>query len=127
MPGPMRERLVAAVLRGDKTATSSLQAEWEADGEQLPEARARFTVVDSDDKPVALVELLRVDVIRLGDADLALARDEGEGFETVADWREAHERFWTEEVLPRLPNPPALTDNTPIVVERFRVLLPSRR
>ena len=45
--------------------------------------------------------------------DLAFARDEGEGFETVADWRAAHERFWAEREI---------TDDTLIVAERFRLL-----
>jgi uncharacterized protein YhfF len=73
--------------------------------------------------PVALIELLRVDVIRLGDADLDLALDEGEGFKTVTEWRQAHEQFWREEVIPRLSGPLAieLTDDTRIVVEWFRL------
>jgi uncharacterized protein YhfF len=32
----MRDRLVAAVLRGEKTATSSLLADLEIEGEPLP-------------------------------------------------------------------------------------------
>jgi uncharacterized protein YhfF len=121
-PGPMRDRLVGAVLRGEKTATSSLLAELQADGEDLPTAGERRTVLDSRDRPVALIELLAVDVIRLGDADLSLARDEGEGFESVSEWRQAHERFWREEVIPNLPEGFALTDDTEIVVERFRLV-----
>jgi uncharacterized protein YhfF len=121
-PGPMRDRLVTAVRRGEKTASSSLLVEWEADREPLPAAGDRLTVIDSDESPVALIELLAVDVIRLGDADLSLARDEGEGFESVAEWREAHERFWSDEVIPELPNGLTLSDDTEVVVERFRLV-----
>ena len=119
-PGPMRDRLVAAVLSGAKTATSSLLAEWEADGDSLPEVGKRMTVVDSDERPVAVIELVEVEVIRLGDADLRLAHLEGEGFESVSEWREAHDRFWAEEVIPKLGG--RLTDDTQIVVERFRLV-----
>jgi len=48
-------------------------------------------------------------------ADRAFALDEGEGFEAVADWRRAHERFWADQEI---------GDDTLIVAERFRVLEP---
>jgi uncharacterized protein YhfF len=124
LPGPLRDRLVAAVLRGEKTATTSLLAEWDADREQLPEAGERQTVIDSDEQPVAVIELTAVDLIRLADVDLSLAREEGEGFKAVTEWRREHERFWRERVIPRLPAPLAVapTDDTRIVVERFRLV-----
>jgi uncharacterized protein YhfF len=123
-PGPQRDRLVAAVLRGEKTATSSLLAEWLLDDQELPAAGERRDVLDSGDNPVAVIETTAVDVIRLGDVDLTLAREEGEGFRSVAEWREAHERFWAEEVMPRLPANMAgpLTDDAKIVVVHFRLV-----
>ena len=35
-PGPLRDKLVAAVLAGKKTATTGLAIEWEVEGEALP-------------------------------------------------------------------------------------------
>jgi uncharacterized protein YhfF len=124
VPGPLRDRLVDAVLRGAKTATSSLKVEWEEDGDPLPQVGERQTVVDSENRPVAVIEIVAVDVIRLGDADLRLAVEEGEGFRSVAEWREAHERFWNDEVKPHIPGRFAwrLDDDTQIVVERFRLV-----
>ena len=121
---PLRDRLVAAVLRGEKTATSSLLVEWEEEGEALPTAGQHQLVVDSDGRGVATIEVVQVDVIRLGDADLRLAIDEGEQFETVAQWREEHERFWNENSLPNLPEHLgySLTDDSLVVVERFRLV-----
>ena len=123
IPGPERDRLVDAVLKGEKTATSSLLAEWLLDDQELPAVGDRRKVLDSDDNPVAVIETTAVDVIRLGDVDLALAHDEGEGCESVADWRRAHERFWTKEVMPRLPSSMAgpLIDDAKVVVVRFRL------
>jgi uncharacterized protein YhfF len=122
-PGPLRDRLVGAVLRGEKTATSSLLVEWQLDGEPVPAAGERQTVIDSDGRPVGVIEMHSVEVIRLGDADLRLAVAEGEGFETVAQWREEHECFWTDEVLPALPADIAapLADDTQVVVQWFRL------
>jgi uncharacterized protein YhfF len=119
-PGPMRDRLVSAVLGGEKTATTSLLAEWQEEGEKPPRAGEQMTVVDSDERSVGVIELTAVEVIRLGDANLSLARDEGEGFKTVSEWRETHERFWADQVPADRAEP--LTDDTRIVVERFRLV-----
>jgi uncharacterized protein YhfF len=123
-PGPLRDRLVAAVLAGEKVATSALLVQYRVEDEALPEAGQRRVLVDSSGAGVALVELIEVSVIRLGDADLRLAADEGEGFRSVAEWRAAHEDFWNEEILPDLPTPEGwrLDDNAEVVVERFRVV-----
>jgi uncharacterized protein YhfF len=121
-PGPLRDRLVCAVIAGEKIATSSLLAQYEDDGEPLPTPGQRWAMVDSAGEEVAVVETLQVSVIGLGEADERLARDEGEGFRSVTEWREAHERFWRQEVLPGLSRPPILDDETKVVVERFRVV-----
>jgi uncharacterized protein YhfF len=115
-PGPLRDRLVAAVLRGEKTATCWLLAESEEGSEPMPEPGDRWSVVDSDDKPVGVIETLDVRVMRMGDVDLQIALDEGEGFESVADWRAQHEDFW------RGYRDDVLDDDTLVVVERFRLV-----
>jgi len=122
-PGALRDRLVSAVLDQTKTATSSLLAEWEAEGEALPLPGERQTVVDSAGQPVATIEIVAVDVIRLDDADDRLALAEGEHYATAAGWRAEHERFWRDEVLPSWPTgtPPRIAGDTEIVVEWFRL------
>ncbi len=127
-PGPLRDRLVGAVLRGEKTATCSLLVEWEVEGAPLPAVGERHAVVDSHGAVVAIIELAAVEVVRLGDVSLGFAVDEGEGFASVAEWRRDHERFWTTEVLPTLPEPGAtpLTDDTPLVLQRFRLVSAGR-
>ena len=74
-------------------------------------------------QPVGVIETTSVEVIRLGDADLSLAQDEGEDFADVAHWRADHERFWNDEVIPTLPAGAltGLTDDTQILVTRFRL------
>lgn len=102
-PGSLRDRLVEAVLDGTKTATSSLRAQWDAEGEKLPSPGERETVIDSAGRSVATIEIVAVDVIALGGADDRLALAEGESYTTAAGWRAEHERFWLEEVLPAWP------------------------
>jgi uncharacterized protein YhfF len=122
---PLRQQLVAAVLRGEKTATAGLLVDYERDGEPLPEPGQRFLLVDGEKRGVAVVETLEVRVLRVGDCDLAFARDEGEG-EGLAEWREAHERFWrddADEIREWLGDPDwDVRDDTLFVAERFRVV-----
>jgi uncharacterized protein YhfF len=118
----MRDRLVRAVLAGEKIATSSLLAQYKDEGEPLPTVGERRVMIGSSGEEVALVEITEVSVIRLGDADERLAQEEGEGFRSVAEWREAHEYFWRREILPGLCQRCQLDDDTEVVVERFRVV-----
>ncbi|MEU1263909.1 ASCH domain-containing protein [Streptomyces cellulosae] len=123
-PGPLRDRLVVAVLDGSKTATTTLVAEYEREGEPLPEVGDRSVLVDSDGRPVAVLEVTGVRVVPLGRVDLAHAVDEGEGYDGVAEWRAGHERFWgSAEMRAALGDPDfAVDDTTPVVLERFRVV-----
>lgn len=126
-PGtPLREQLVAAVLRGDKTATAGLLVDYERDGESLPEVGERYEVVDNEGRDVAVIEITDVRVLRIGDADLPFARDEGEGFESVAEWRAAHDRYWrgyADEIREFLDDPDwDVGDDTLFVAEHFRLV-----
>jgi uncharacterized protein YhfF len=79
----------------------------------MPEVGEQLLLVGWDDEPLGVVETTEVSVVPAGQVDLAFARDEGEGFQRVADWRAAHERFWPDR---------AITDETLVVCERFRLI-----
>lgn len=123
-PGPLRDALVAAILRGEKTSTSGLLLEYELEGSALSEPGDRSVVVDSDERPMAVIETTETRVIPVREVDLQFAREEGEGFESVADWRAAHERFWHSEEMRAALGRPGFTidDDTMIVAERFRLV-----
>jgi uncharacterized protein YhfF len=123
-PGPLRDRLVAAILRGEKTSTTGLLEESRRTGEALPVAGTRAHVVDSHDRPVAVIETTDVRVVRMGDVDLRFAIDEGEGYATIEQWRASHVRFFTSDGMKRvLGDPPVpIDDDTLVVCERFRVV-----
>src|SRR5216684_3934747 len=93
----LRRKLVAAVLRGEKIATASLREQYGPDtNDPLPLPGESFLLAGYD--------------------DVQFARDEGEGFATVGQWRSAHERAWADREI---------TDDTLVVcmwftlVERF--------
>ncbi len=123
-PGPLRDRLVGAILDGAKTSTTGLVVDYEHEGEALPVVGDRSVVVDSDELPVAVIEVTGVRVVPLADVDLAHVVDEGEGHTSVAEWREAHERFWHSQEMRAALGDPGFTvdDTTPAVLERFRLV-----
>jgi len=123
-PGPLRDRLVAAILAGEKTSTTGLHEEYARTGEALTSVGELSHVVDSSGQPVAVIETTEVVVRRMGDVDLAFAIEEGEGFQTVAEWRDAHARFFESSALAAiLGNPPVVVDDETLVVcERFRLV-----
>lgn len=104
----LRRRLVEAALAGTKTATAGLPEREEAPSEP----GSRFVLPGYDDEPVGIVEVTEARIVPASEIDEQFARDEGEGFESVEDWRLAHERFFEQPITP----------NTPILAERFRLV-----
>jgi uncharacterized protein YhfF len=123
-PGPLRDRLVAAILSGTKTTTSGLVADYEHEGSPLPWPGLREAVIDSAGHRVAVIETTAVQVVRLGDVDLAHALGEGEGYTSVAEWRAGHERFWHSKEMREALSDPAFTvdDDTLVVAQTFRLV-----
>jgi YihY family inner membrane protein len=123
-PGPLRDKLVEAILSGAKTTTTGLYEEYLRDGEPLEEVGSRALVVDSNGRGVAVIETVAIEVQRLDEVGLQFAIDEGEGFETVEAWREAHVRFFSSaEMVASLGDPPVpIDDDTMVVCETFRLV-----
>ena len=123
-PGPLRDQLVAAILDGTKTTTTGLADDYERDGEPLPRPGDREVVIDSAGEPVALIEIVTVRVLRVGDVDLAHALGEGEGYASVAGWRAGHEAFWHSDAMREYVGDPAFTvnDDTLAVAVAFRAV-----
>jgi uncharacterized protein YhfF len=110
----LRRRLTEAVLRGAKTATAGLATDHAPHtDEPVPKPGDRWLMLGFEDEPLAIVETTELRLVPAGEVDLQFARDEGEGFESVAEWRAAHERFWADHQI---------SDETLIVCERFRVI-----
>jgi len=125
-PGPLRDELTALALAGIKTTTASLLVDFELEGEPLPVTGQIDVLIDSDLRPVAVVENLSVRTVRLADVDDQHAIDEGEGYADAAEFRASHEDYWNrsiEEVRAGLGDPDfTLTDDTLVVLERFRII-----
>jgi uncharacterized protein YhfF len=123
-PGPLRDRLVAAILDGSKTTTTALLTEYEREGEPLPVVGERALVLDSSGAGVAVIETAEVRVLALSEVDLEHAVGEGEGYRSVAEWRAEHTNFWHGAEMRAALKAPEFTvdDTTPVVATRFVVV-----
>lgn len=123
--GGLGDRLLAAVLRGEKTATSSLAVGYLA-GEPLPRVGQRSPLVDDAGRAHGVIETTRVRIIALNEVGDDVARDEGQGFLDAGQWRRAHETFWADtiDMIRADAGDPhwELRDSEPIVVEWFHLL-----
>lgn len=93
------------------------------DDEPLPVVGERGVVVDLSGRPVCITEVTEVRVIPLGAGDVAHAIDEGEGYQTVSDWRVGHEELWHSPHFRAAMRDPTFTfsDSTEAVLVRFCV------
>ncbi|MFC3493195.1 ASCH domain-containing protein [Glycomyces rhizosphaerae] len=123
-PGPLRDQLVAAILDGAKTSTTGLVVDYEHEGEALPEVGERAVVIDSNARPVAVIETTEVRVVPLSEIDLRHVIDEGEGDRSIAEWRANHESFWHSEEMREALDDPEFTvdDATLAVLQRFHLV-----
>jgi uncharacterized protein YhfF len=108
----LRRELVDAVLEGRKTATAGLWSDYVAEGAALDSAGDRCVLLGYDDEPVAVVEITEAKLVAASEIDEQFARDEGEGFESVDDWRVAHEQFFDQPITPDMR----------VVAVRFKVV-----
>ena len=93
-PGPLRDKLTALALAGTKTTTAGLYVEVELGDDAMSVPGMREVLLDSNERPVAVIETVECHVSRLADVDDRHAIDEGEGYANTHEFRVAHERFW---------------------------------
>ena len=85
----MADRLLGFVLGGSKRATC-----WSvADGQQTHVGK-KMVVLDGAGKPRAVIETVELEQRRFCDVDWQFALDEGEGDETLEDWRQGHQAYF---------------------------------
>jgi len=113
----LADELAKLVVSGPKRATAGLLAEYERDGDPLPEVDEHSVVLDGSGRPACIIRATQVELKRLGDVDEKFAWDEGEGDRTLAWWREAHIRFFRGEGWD-------IDDDSTMVLTRFEKVWP---
>lgn len=127
-PGPLRERLNGLTLAGAKTATFAIDEITLSFDEPLERVGDRFVMVGTNGAQLAVIEITGLERTRLGDVHWEQVAAEGESFENVDAWREAHIRFWTPfvERVRTFRGDPAWVVNADTVVTCLRVRLIER-
>jgi uncharacterized protein YhfF len=113
-PGEMRQRLNQLILDGHKRATAGLLIEYVRENEELELVGELLALVDDDTKQIATVIVLEVDTVPFIEVPWSFAQAEGEGDESLEEWRDGHRRFWSAEG-------DTIEDQTPVVLIRFEV------
>lgn len=110
---------VQLILDGKKTATSSLLWEFEAHQCPVPEVGSLSVVENGAHLPVCVIETRWVQVVPFNSIDEDFVQDYGETDGTRRDW---YQRFagHYQGICKELGR--KLTDQTPLVCERFSVV-----
>ncbi len=118
------DELLALVLAGEKTGTSTAVAELAATGEPHPRVGDLSILLDGAGHPRALIRTTSVRRSRLADVDEAFAASEGEDGRNLASWRREHERYWRRTLAGTGVD---VDDELEVLLETFEVLYPRPR
>lgn len=114
------DRLLALVLAGTKTATSSALSDYDEDG-QLPAVGELSIILDGQGRPGALVRTTEVEVVAFDDVTEDFAAAEGEDDRSIESWRREHTAYFTRTLAV-----PSVPSGFQVVTERFELLYPTR-
>ena len=114
-PGSMRQRLNQLILDGKKRATAELLMEYVRENEELETEGELLALVDDDTQRIATVVVKEVETVPFIEVPWKFAQAEGEGDESLEEWREGHRRVWSAEG-------DAVEDQTPVVLICFEVV-----
>jgi len=115
--GAAADEGAAAILSGDKTATSS--PHWEYPDGRIPFVGALSVLLDGRGLPRAIVETVRVEIIPFGSVNGDFARAYGEGARTLHWWRSVV-GAWYRAAAAR--HGQDFSDKTPIICEWISVV-----
>jgi uncharacterized protein YhfF len=92
------DHLAQLVMDGVKSATCSGLVFYEVENEPLPTDEDYSIILNGKDEPLAIIKTVDVKIMPMNEVPEDFAIAEGEGDRTYQYWREAHERFFTEEL-----------------------------
>lgn len=94
--GANPDHLAQLVMDGVKTATCSGHIFYELYDEPLPTTEDYSIILNSDDKPVAIIKTVDVTLTPMNEVTEEFAIAEGEGDRTYRYWKDVHEEFFKQ-------------------------------
>jgi uncharacterized protein YhfF len=110
----LADELLALVLVGKKTATCCSLSQYDDEAWPMPQPGDRWIVLDGKQRPRCVIETTGIATKRFDEVDTQFAHDEGEGDQSYAYWREAHEEYFTRQGR--------FSADMLVVCERFRLI-----
>ena len=117
----MARELAELVISGKKHATASLVEFNERHPEAAPISDGFSVVKDFEGVPLCVIQTTGIRHLPFDEVDAQLAFDEGEGDQTLKDWREGHRRYFTKEATDYNLE---FNEKSIIACERFKLLHP---
>ena len=91
------DEILAALLRGDKRATTGLKCLYELENEPLPQVGQYSVILDSQGLPRCITRITRIEITPFRDISEEYAFIEGEGDKSLKYWKDAHREVFTRE------------------------------
>ncbi|MFC7371617.1 ASCH domain-containing protein [Fictibacillus iocasae] len=117
--GANPDHLAQLVIDGVKTATCSGLVFYERENEPLPSVEEYSVILNSREEPLAIIKTTDVKIMPMNEVPEEFAIAEGEGNRTYLYWKEAHEKWFTEE-LSKVGL--AFSEDMMVVCERFALI-----
>lgn len=111
--------LAVLVVEGKKTATTSGFIFYEIEKEDIPKAGEYSIVLNSNNEPVAIIQVESVEVLAMNEVTEEFALAEGEG--DYDFWWDAHVKFFTETLK---EYDKEFSPDMLVVCERFKKVYP---
>jgi len=116
----MAARLAHLVVKGAKRGTAGWVKTHERTGTLIPKAGGISLVTDGFGIPLCFIKTVHVDFIQFKDVTERMARIEGEGDLSLADWKKGHKNFWETYDSQEINEP--FTEDETIFFETFEVI-----
>ena len=113
------DRLASLVQAKIKTATSSLYAGFELDGEKVPEVGDYSVILDSEEEPLFIIRDTAVYRKKFSEIDEDFAYKEGEGDQSLEYWRKVHKDFFGKQCEEYGIN---FSEDTEVLCEEFELV-----
>lgn len=117
----MAIELAELVISRKKCATASLVAVNELQPENAPIDDGYSVVTDFEGNPLCIIQTTEIRSLPFDEVDAQFAFDEGEGDQSLANWRDGHWKYFTQEASELGIE---FNEKSLVCCERFKLLYP---
>ena len=119
--GVIPDELAEMVITGKKTTTTSTYSGFEARNEQVPHVGKCSIILNSKDKPVAIIEVVDVAVMPMNEVSMEHRANEGDYGQHGELWWDIHEEYFTSILAERGE---VFSESMLVVCEKFKLINP---